>query len=177
MCEVCGGIREGERKQYRPKCLKCAQHDPERNRKVSEGNKKSHGDPEFHRRFVEIRRECAKKFSGEHHYLWNPNKTLEERIDRRRIPGYLEWRRSVYERDNYTCQICGRRGGRLAAHHVFNYADHKELGLVVDNGVTMCGEKGGCHRQFHKAYGKRNTTREQLEEFREMKRQQLASAA
>ncbi len=30
---------------------------------------------------------------------------------------YGEWRTIVFERDNYTCQISGIRGGRLEAHH------------------------------------------------------------
>src|SRR6266849_6556768 len=35
----------------------------------------------------------------------------------RKHPEYLRWRLSVMERDNYTCQLCGRRGGNLHVHH------------------------------------------------------------
>ena len=36
----------------------------------------------------------------------------------RRLPEYKEWRTSIYERDNYTCQKCGsQKSGTFNAHH------------------------------------------------------------
>jgi hypothetical protein len=55
-----------------------------------------------------------------------------------------DWRRSVFERDDYTCQQCGKRGGRLHAHHIKAYKDHPELRHVLSNGQTLCVE---CHKQ------------------------------
>lgn len=72
------------------------------------------------------------------------------------------WRKSVYERDNYTCQKYGTTGGRLNAHHINNFADFPELRFAIDNGITL-SEK--AHREFHKKYGRHNNTREQLMEF------------
>lgn len=35
----------------------------------------------------------------------------------RHLPEYREWRTSIFFRDNYVCQICGRRGCYLEADH------------------------------------------------------------
>lgn len=97
---------------------------------------------------------------GENHPCWNPELTDEERLRSRKYPEYKEWRLSVYERDNYTCQCCGDdKGGNLEAHHILNHHSHEHLRLDVDNGCTLCNT---CHVDFHMTYGFTNNNREQL---------------
>ena len=55
-----------------------------------------------------------------------------------------EWRQAVFERDDYTCQMCGKRGDRLQADHIKPYADHPDLRHVLANGRTLCVP---CHRK------------------------------
>ena len=65
---------------------------------------------------------------------------------------YGEWRKYVFERDDYTCQECLERGGRLNAHHILPYRDYSdaEYSLDVDNGITLCVD---CHdKVFWKEY-------------------------
>lgn len=75
---------------------------------------------------------------------------------------YQEWRTQVYERDNYTCQHCGKHGEKLNVHHLYNYAEYICLRLVVENGVTLCED---CHKKFHHTYGRKHNTKEQYDEF------------
>ena len=36
----------------------------------------------------------------------------------RKTDKWKQWREQVYTRDNYTCQVCGRRGHKLHPHHI-----------------------------------------------------------
>lgn len=87
---------------------------------------------------------------------------------------YKEWKNNVFKRDNYTCQCCGKRGGNLNAHHLYNFAGYEDLRYAVDNGITFC-EK--CHlinypNSFHSIYGEKNNTPEQVYEFIKMRRKE-----
>lgn len=80
---------------------------------------------------------------------------------------YKEWKRKVFERDDYTCQCCGKRGGNLNAHHLYNFSEYEDLRYDISNGITFC-EK--CHlinysNSFHSIYGEHNNTPEQVYEF------------
>jgi hypothetical protein len=59
---------------------------------------------------------------------------------------YKRWIRKVFERDNYTCQICKKVGGKLNAHHIKRFSKNQELRFVVTNGITYCEQ---CHRKWH----------------------------
>jgi len=72
------------------------------------------------------------------------------------------FRKQCVERDNFTCQITGQKGGKLVVHHINNFADFPELRFITSNGITISEQ---VHKEFHKKYGKRNNTKEQLEEF------------
>lgn len=60
---------------------------------------------------------------------------------------YRHWRTAVYERDDYTCQLCGKRGGELQADHIKPWAYFAELRYTVSNGRTLCLM---CHRSTFK---------------------------
>lgn len=100
--------------------------------------------------------------SGSGNYKWNSQLTTEERITRRAHHEYAQWRTDVFTRDDFVCQTCGQRGGKLRAHHLESYSSNRSLGTEVSNGVTLCED---CHRDFHKTYGWGDNTKEQFNQF------------
>lgn len=62
---------------------------------------------------------------------------------------YMEWRSKVFERDNWTCQTCGKRGCYLEPHHIKSWTKYPKLRYDVENGVSLCRE---CHRLTRKKY-------------------------
>lgn len=70
----------------------------------------------------------------------------------KRLTEYKQWQKAVFNRDNFTCRNCGKRGGTKIPHHLkaFSYLlnkfkvktiqDAKEYKALwdIDNGVTLC---------------------------------------
>lgn len=73
---------------------------------------------------------------------------------------YKQWRKAVFERDNYTCQHCGARGVELNADHIKQFAYYPDLRLDIGNGRTLCVP---CHKATD-TY-KRNSYRNELGMF------------
>jgi ribosomal protein L34E len=81
------------------------------------------------------------------HRTKKPAPWLRSDKQQRHTPKYVVWRTAVFERDNYTCQDCGQRGGELNAHHLQGFKKFSKLRHKVENGVTLCKE---CHKKRHK---------------------------
>ena len=110
-------------------------------------------------------RKCANKYHSVHMRLngnpaWKGNKAIS-RLDRqiRRNFKYRQWRDDVFTRDDYTCQICGIRGGEIHAHHL------KEFSVILkQNKVTNIEKALKCeelwninngitwHKNYHMKY-------------------------
>ena len=56
---------------------------------------------------------------------------------------YRLWREAVFKRDNWTCQECGLRGGKIHADHIKPWSTHPELRYDVANGRALCVS---CHK-------------------------------
>jgi len=95
----------------------------------------------------------------------NPDLTDEDRAtSRNREDACLElrfWRKAVFERDWFKCQVCGCRG-RVVAHHKDGWDWCEARRLDVDNGVTVCVK---CHTAFHLKCGYGGNTEDQWVAF------------
>lgn len=56
---------------------------------------------------------------------------------------YKEWRKAVFEKNNYSCVLCGVIGGKLEADHIKPWAIFPDERYNVSNGRTLCKS---CHR-------------------------------
>lgn len=63
-------------------------------------------------------------------------------------PKYIRWRKKVYARDKFTCQMpgCPHTDTRLNAHHIKRWASHPSLRFELSNGITLCF---ACHDKIH----------------------------
>lgn len=86
------------------------------------------------------------KIKGSAHPNWQGGKTKRYKHTDTKKRIYLEWRKEVFERDNYTCQQCNKKGVYLQPHHVKGWTKHPKLRYKVSNGLTLCKE---CHRIHH----------------------------
>lgn len=84
--------------------------------------------------------------SGEKHHWWKGGITPINKKIRHSLE-YKLWRKSVFERDNYTCVWCGdKTSGNLNADHIKQFAFYPELRFAIDNGRTLCIP---CHQKTY----------------------------
>jgi hypothetical protein len=106
-----------------------SKHTEEHRRKISVANKGLKRTPEQ-----------VAKFSGENHYNWKGGITAQNKLDRQRFRWELQGQ--VFNRDDYTCQICDERGGWLQVDHIKSWKECPELRFDIDNCRTLCM---ACH--------------------------------
>lgn len=80
---------------------------------------------------TETRLKLSISHLGKRAYQWKGGITpLYNQI--RNCNKYKEWRFTIFNRDNFTCQECGKKGnGDLNVHHIKHFQD-----LIKDNNIT-----------------------------------------
>ena len=107
----------------------------------------------------------TQRLCGEYSTVWKGG--ISTQRNERLTYDYKKWRKSVFDRDLYTCQCCNDRSGKghnvkLNAHHIYNWKDYSDKRYDVGNGITLCER---CHLDFHMEYGKSRNDYNQLKSF------------
>ena len=79
----------------------------------------------------------------ENHWNWKGGITTKDKLERIKFRKYIQ--KKVFERDNYTCQICDEQGGKLQVDHIQSWAEYVELRFNIENCRTLCQE---CHYEI-----------------------------
>lgn len=85
------------------------------------------------------------RISGKNHWNWKGGVNKINRSERNYFYSLgvtKKWIKEVLKRDDYTCQECSVRGGRLEADHIKPWALYPELRFDINNGQTLCRN---CH--------------------------------
>ena len=80
--------------------------------------------------------------SGNKHWNWQGGIRGVDYLERRKFRQIMQ--QLIFERDNYTCQLCGNRKD-LQVDHIQSWAEYVELRFSMDNCRTLCAQ---CHYQI-----------------------------
>lgn len=100
------------------------------------------------------RKNLSEAHKGEKSHFWKGGISTKNKSQREIAMASLNyklWRESVFERDNYTCLFCKKRGIKIEADHVKSWRDYPHLRFSVENGRTLCKK---CHKKTP-TYGRR----------------------
>ena len=135
-----------------PSPMKGKHHTKETKLKISKGNKGKIITVEMRKKLSESSMGLR---TGKDNWNWKGGvNSLNKKI--RRSFKYRQWRSDIFTRDDFTCQECGQRGGRLNAHHIKSFSSILQFYEItttrkaleceeiwnINNGITLCKE---CH--------------------------------
>ena len=115
----------------------------EKGKKLSKETKKKIGQSyiKTEKRLKQIT-ELGKSQFGEKSPVWKGGSSRVYKTGYYSIK-YREWRKAVFERDNFECQKClQKRGNYITAHHIKSFSKYPKLKYEISNGITLCEN---CH--------------------------------
>lgn len=112
---------------------------------VSKGRKLT----EEHKKKIGLGNKGKKGFGlkGEMSPRWKGGISHINKLERTKFRQTIQ--KQVFERDDYTCQLCGQRNGDLQVDHIQSWSEYIELRFSMDNCRTLCMN---CHYRitFHR---------------------------
>ena len=134
------GVYDGDKSSHwkggHPDCIKC-------------GKKLSQRKPKYLycKKCIGSCQEAMKKLSTSHRKPLGTHKKQKYDREMRNTALFKDWRKSVFERDDYTCQMCNKKNTYLHPHHIFSFTDFPEVRFIQSNGITLCKS---CHYLVHR---------------------------
>lgn len=89
---------------------------------------------------AETKRKMSLANSGARCAAWKGGVTPPNQLARTKFRQKMQ--KLIFERDDYTCQLCGQRGGDLQVDHIQSWAEYVHLRFNMDNCRTVCVS---CH--------------------------------
>ena len=89
-----------------------------------------------------LTKEIDSRLNYERPTMFKDQGKCDENMRIRKSRQSLLWRKAIFERDNYICQECGQRGGKLNADHIKPFSLYPKLRFDLSNGRTLCKD---CH--------------------------------
>jgi 5-methylcytosine-specific restriction endonuclease McrA len=86
----------------------------------------------------------SKRMSGKKNTNYKDGRTPKSRLERNTSEN-KQFIKDILKRDNYTCQICDKRGGKLAADHIMPWSLFEKLRQNPENARTLCEP---CHKKY-----------------------------
>jgi thymidylate synthase ThyX/5-methylcytosine-specific restriction endonuclease McrA/DNA-binding XRE family transcriptional regulator len=91
----------------------------------------------------ETRQRLSEQKKGERNPQWRGGITPYALRIRR---GVEDLRPAVFQRDQFTCRLCGAKGGSLEIHHILPIWARPDLALEIDNLASVCE---ACHDKLN----------------------------
>lgn len=145
-CEICYLKREDTLRNWNGMCFKCSnkykvETSIKGKKRVNYNSCTNCGKKSYWIKTSSMCKECLVKNmpSGQNHYKWKHDRTKLAMRQERNDMAYKDWRKNVWERDNYKCQLdrddCD---GRIEAHHIIEWSIDESKRYDVNNGITLC---------------------------------------
>lgn len=96
----------------------------------------------------ETKRKISEALKGEKCYLWKGGITPISQLERVKFSKMIH--NKVLQRDNYTCKMCGKKGGNLHVDHIQPWSEYIELRFNINNCRTLCID---CH--YYVTFGRK----------------------
>jgi len=121
----------------------CRQQSPYKRKISSERMKKINYDNNFR----ELLKGSGSGFQkGQKPWNWNGGHSKNRKYQQKE---WFDLIKKCYKRDNYTCQICNKKGGQLNAHHMVFWSENPEKAFDINNLITLCIP---CHMKIHNKF-------------------------
>lgn len=102
---------------------------------MSDASRKASARPEVREKLARAKRGLF----GNKANRWIEDRSKLSQKQVRNDYAYQEWRKLVWARDGFTCQLKDNDcNGKIISHHILPWRDYPEKRYDINNGITLC---------------------------------------